>query len=494
MSSLNIGYFRLKGVRKLDDLELKQLLKQYFGYTEFKTGQAEIIKNLLSNNSTLGILPTGTGKSLCYQLTGKIIKKTVLIISPLLSLMNDQVEQLKYAGEKRVVALTSELSYSEKNFILANIAWYAFIYVSPEMLRNDKVMEELLKIEIGLVVVDEAHCISQWGPDFRPDYLRIKNFRKLLHNPLTLALTATATSEVSHDIQDNLFDNNEDIRVIRYSVDRPNIFLAVHESPSTAEKNTYLIELIAQLAGPGIIYFSSKKQANKISEMIGLKTNLRAAPYHADLSVMNRYTIQHQFMENQLDIVCATSAFGMGINKQDVRYVIHYHLPSDIESYVQEIGRAGRDGKKSLAVLLYSKSDIGLQQQLSVDSLPDEFDIEHFKDTGEQDNLSNKERILQYYFNQNMEISRIKELFLKRRKVKFEKLKILLRYIINDGCKREYLLKYFGEKSIPEHNNSCCQLKTDPLNFNEFKFEKKVSQNDSLLNYKTILESFFKTS
>ncbi|MDN7144684.1 RecQ family ATP-dependent DNA helicase [Liquorilactobacillus mali] len=477
----------------MNNLQLNQLLKQYFGYSEFKKGQIEIIKNLLANNSTLGILPTGTGKSLCYQLTGKIIKKTVLIISPLLSLMNDQVEQLKYSGEKKVVALTSELSYNEKNFILNNIASYSFIYVSPEMLKNDKVALQLSKIDIGLLVVDEAHCISQWGPDFRPDYLRIKNFRKLLHCPLTLALTATATSEVAQDIKANLFDSSETPHVIRYSVDRPNIFLAVHESPSSTEKNRYLIELISQLNGPGLIYFSSKKQADRISEMIRIKTNLRAASYHADLSVMNRYTIQHQFMENQLDIVCATSAFGMGINKQDVRYVIHYHLPSDLSSYVQEIGRAGRDGKRSIAVLLYSKTDIGLQQQLSIDSLPDDIDIDNFNTESEFDDLSSKGRVLQYYFDQNIKTDKIKAIFSKRRKEKLEKLNVLLRYITDDGCRRKYLLKSFGENVIPEHNERCCQLKGEQLNLNEFKFEKKEYKKDSLVNYRVILESFFKT-
>ncbi|MFT9098167.1 RecQ family ATP-dependent DNA helicase [Liquorilactobacillus sp.] len=477
----------------MNDLQLKGLLKQYFGYSEFKKGQLEIIKNLLANHSTLGILPTGMGKSLCYQLSGKILKKTVLIISPLLSLMNDQVEQLKYIGEKKVTALTSELSYSERNFILHNLASYSFIYLSPEMLKNDKVAAQLVTIDIGLLVVDEAHCISQWGPDFRPDYLQIKHFRKLLHNPLTLALTATATNKVAQDIQTSLFDSSETPRTIRYSVDRPNIFLVVHESPTVTEKNKYLIELISQLTGPGLIYFSSKKQADRISEMIGMKTNLRAAPYHADLSVMSRYTIQHQFMENQLDIVCATSAFGMGINKQDVRYVIHYHFPSDLESYVQEIGRAGRDGKKSIAILLYSKTDIGLQQQLSIDSLPDEFDIDNFNNLKKQDNLSSKDQVLQYYFDQNMKIDTIKNIFFKRRKEKFEKLNVLLQYIATEGCRRKYILRYFGENMLPRHDDKCCQLKGKQLNLNEFKFEKRKYQSDSLPNYKVILDSFFRT-
>lgn len=187
--------------------------------------------------------------------------------------------------------------------------------------------------------------------------------------------------------------------------------MGVHETISNYEKNTYLIDIVKKLKSPGIIYFSSKKQANKISELLKAETSLRIAPYHAALSSRDRYMTQHQFMENQLDIICATSAFGMGINKKDVRFVIHYHLPSDLESYVQEIGRAGRNGERSLAILLYTKADINLQEQLSINSLPDDFDIENFQPKGTVANVSDKENVLQYYFEQGIPTSEIKQIF-----------------------------------------------------------------------------------
>lgn len=479
----------------MDSSQLKNFLKHYYGYSDFKRGQSEIIENLLEGKSTLGILPTGTGKSLCYQLTGKILKKTVIVISPLLSLMHDQIEQLKYAGEKKVIALTSELSFVDKQMILANISDYSFIYLSPEMLKNDLVEKKLAMLSIGLLVVDEAHCISQWGPDFRPDYLRIKKFRHLLHNPLTLALTATATNNVAQDIQHNLFSNDEKKFVVRRSVDRPNIFLGVHETISNYEKNTYLIDIVKKLKSPGIIYFSSKKQANKISELLKAETSLRIAPYHAALSSRNRYMTQHQFMENQLDIICATSAFGMGINKKDVRFVIHYHLPSDLESYVQEIGRAGRNGERSLAILLYTKADINLQEQLSINSLPDDFDIENFQPKGTVANVSDKENVLQYYFEQGIPTSEIKQIFLKRRQEKYNKLMYLLEYIETPSCKRKFLLQYFDEEMQTKHGVDCCQLKGEPINIDYFKCEKEKKEQiiNQVSDYEDILDIFFKT-
>ncbi|MCM3566756.1 ATP-dependent DNA helicase RecQ [Neobacillus mesonae] len=349
-------------------MELELLLKKYFGFSFFKIGQKEVISSLLNGEHTLAMLPTGTGKSLCYQLPGYILEGQILIISPLLSLMQDQVEQMKRFGEKRVVALNSFLSVEEKDYALKFLTKYKFIFISPEMLRIPYIIKRLQSLSISLFVVDEAHCISQWGYDFRPDYSKLGEIRNALGNPLTLALTATATAKVRQDIVQSLRLNK--VKKIESSIDRPNIGLYVEKVPDYREKEERVLELAAKLKKPGIIYFSSKKAAEHMAEMLINKQICRASAYHGGMEQDARILIQQQFIHDQLDIICATSAFGMGVNKENIRFVIHYHMPMQIESYLQEIGRAGRDGKPSIAILLYSPGDEQLPIQLSESELP----------------------------------------------------------------------------------------------------------------------------
>ncbi|MFT8837468.1 RecQ family ATP-dependent DNA helicase [Liquorilactobacillus satsumensis] len=476
---------------------LTEKLQHFFGYNSFKDGQAEIMRALLVGHSTLGILPTGTGKSLCYQLMGKILKKPVLIVSPLLSLMQDQVEQLRYLGEKKAIALTSELSYQHKQFVLQHLGEYDYVYLAPEMLQKQAVLAQLMHISLGLFVVDEAHCISQWGPDFRPDYLDLKELRQKIGNPLTLALTATATSAVESDICQQLFDTNEVPKIIRRSVDRANIFLAVKEVTSQQQKNEYLLQLLPQLKMPVLIYFSSKKKADELSQLIRAKTSLRTAAYHAGLAKSDRYSIQQQFMQDQLDVICATSAFGMGINKKNIRCILHYHLPADLESYSQEVGRAGRDQQLSLALLLFDPADIKLQRQLSSNTLPDDLEIEYyFRHKGldhKHSAASEKELLLEYYTQRAMTPEKIRLIFKRRRLRKEEKLQALINYLKSTECRRNFLCAYFGEKRVVQHTVTCCQPAGQPLVLKRFLASKRDQTAASVPHdYREIIAALFK--
>ncbi|HIW88366.1 RecQ family ATP-dependent DNA helicase [Ligilactobacillus pabuli] len=441
--------------------ELHHFLQQKFGFTEFKAGQEEVITSLLNNRSTVAILPTGTGKSLCYQFFGEYTKQPVVIISPLLSLMQDQVEQLRLQGEKRVVALNSNLSFQDKRQVLEQLNRYAFIYLAPEMLRNEAVLAALLQLNIGLLVIDEAHCISAWGPDFRPDYLQLGQMRHQLGDPLTLAVTATATKRVLADMT-KLLRLPASFKLVQYSVDRPNIFLATEKLPDEQTKKERLLSLLKQLPGPGLIYFSSKKQCDELTELIQQKTSLHVAAYHAGLSFAERYAVQQQFLTGQLDLICATSAFGMGINKTDIRYVIHYHMPQDLENYVQEIGRAGRDGQQSIAIILFNENDRFLQKRLAFNSLPNSDELELYQQSPAALKSASLESESAYlvtrYQQMGISFADMEQIFTQRRTEKLRALQQMLAYVNYPDCKRNFILRYFDEERVVKHQQNCCQL------------------------------------
>lgn len=459
-------------------MKLENLLKQYFNFTAFRTGQKEIISSILEGNHTVAMLPTGTGKSLCYQLPGYVLSGQIVIISPLLSLMQDQAEQLMMNGEKRVIAFNSFLSQGEKVQALRRLHQYKFIFLSPEMLRVDHIVKRLKEIEIALFVIDEAHCISQWGYDFRPDYLKLGEVREKLGKPLTLALTATATPEVKDDIIASLALEkwNEFI----FSVDRPNISLTVEMIESYSDKIERLVELVKSLVGPGIIYFSSKKMSEQIASLLKERGVDKVMAYHGGMEQENRILIQQQFINSQLDVICATSAFGMGINKDNIRYVIHFHMPLQIESYLQEIGRAGRDGKKSLAILLYSPGDEQLPYQLVEGELPSEEQIDWFfhwlsKNQLEVNNIATFEnemkriagltdvqwRLIEDFLVENKEelnkesARKLKSLISNRLQVKRKKINDIYMWLQSTECRRINILKYFKEDKTIEMDNCC---------------------------------------
>nr|WP_321293669.1 RecQ family ATP-dependent DNA helicase [uncultured Trichococcus sp.] len=450
----------------MDEEQLKSELQKYFGYPAFKEGQLEPIRSVLAGKHTLATLPTGTGKSLIYQLSGYLLKGIVVIVSPLLSLMEDQVAQLKYMGEKRTASLNSMLQFEERQRLLSNLNQIKFLFLSPEMLQNQVVMNKLKQTPLALFVVDEAHCISQWGLDFRSDYLFLGAARKELGNPLTLALTATATPAVMADIIGSLHIDGNDLNVFEGAVDRTNIYYKVAAVPPEA-KNEYLLELLGKYPHPGIIYFSSKAQADAAAFMIRKKTGLRAEAYHADRTNEDRITIQHQFLRDELDVICATSAFGMGINKPNIRYVIHYHMPNSLEEYVQEIGRAGRDGQQSTAVLLYSETDFNFKVKMLQSDFPNDYAIESAvknKAINPDYGSPTEQTLLLHILRQRLTKEEAKHFISTRHDLKRNLLKSMKGFAETNDCKREYISAYFGKSCLVKPAYCCdsCGNK-DPL-------------------------------
>ncbi|MYV04991.1 MULTISPECIES: RecQ family ATP-dependent DNA helicase [Furfurilactobacillus] len=444
-------------------------LRTHFGLKKFRPGQAEAIDSLQQGRNVLAILPTGSGKTLIYELTTYLVNRPCLIVSPLLSLMQDQVGRLNQRGERRAVALNSLLTKLEKDSILSRLQQYRFIFISPEMLQNEGVMASIQHCNIGLLVIDEAHCISTWGPDFRPAYLSLGDVRSQLGNPLTCALTATADEHVQTDILTQLrlrptaagkssmnmaTDDHQNVQVIRQSVNRPNIFLAMRSVTSRKEKANELMGLMAKIVKPGIIYFSSKAQADEWAQRLS-DAGYPAASYHAGLDAQTRYTVQQQFMADQLQVVCATSAFGMGIDKDNIRFVIHYHLPGNLNDYVQEIGRAGRDGQQSIAICLIAPGDEQLPADLATLPLPNDRQVKTFYETKQPALQTDMDQLLDYYKKHHFSEQQLIDRFGVLRQERQLALRKFINFTRSTDCLRKTLLNGFNETSVP-HDHSCC--------------------------------------
>ena len=393
--------------------EAKKLLKQYFGYDEFRQGQEQLIEAALNGQDVLGIMPTGAGKSLCFQIPALMMDGITLVISPLISLMKDQVGALNQAGI-HAAFLNSSLTQGQYHTALkyAMQGRYKIIYVAPERLETEGFINFALNsgVKISMLAVDEAHCVSQWGQDFRPSYLNILSFvKKLARRPIISAFTATATSKVRDDILQIL--SLERPVILTTGFDRSNLTFKVKH---IKDKDSYILDyLVSHRQDSGIIYCATRKNVEKVYDMLNAN-GLSVTKYHAGLSAEERKENQDSFIYDIKPVVVATNAFGMGIDKSNVRFVIHYNMPQCIENYYQEAGRAGRDGEDSECVLLYSPQDIMINK----------FFIEHREPNPDID-AEEQARFM---------------ILDKRR------LNAMVDYCKTTGCLREYILKYFGER------------------------------------------------
>ena len=387
----------------------QEILKQYFGYDSFRPGQDELVQAILSGRDTLGIMPTGAGKSICYQVPALALPGLTLVISPLISLMKDQVGALNEAGVP-AACINSALSFEEMRDALyfAGRGEYKLLYVAPERLTAPFFLDFARRVPISMVTVDEAHCISQWGQDFRPSYLKILDFLAALpQRPLVSAFTATATAEVRDDIIRAL--GLEDPFVITTGFDRPNLYFAV-EKPSS-KPSALLAHLLQRRDKSGIVYCSTRKTVEEVCDML-LSRGLPATRYHAGLDPEERLANQDDFLYDRKTIMVATNAFGMGIDKSNVSFVIHYNMPKSLEAYYQEAGRAGRDGENADCVLLFAPADVETARVL----------IEN----GGADQLSEEDAALV-------------------RKRDYERLQAMTGYCKSVDCLRGRLLDYFGQ-------------------------------------------------
>ena len=330
----------------------KQILIKYWGHTNFRPMQEEIIQSVLATKDTLALLPTGGGKSVCFQIPCLMQDGICIVISPLISLMKDQVEHLKSKGIKSV-AITSGMSKNEVDVALGNCIYgnYKFLYLSPERLQNKMVQERIRQMNVNLITVDEAHCISEWGYDFRPSYLHIAEIREVIPDVPILALTATATADIIDDIQDKLLFSEK--HLLQSSFVRENLSYVVI---NTENKKTKLVKILNHFKSSAIVYVGSRKETKEITQLLRTH-NISSDYYHAGLDMDIRNQKQEKWTHNEIRVMVATNAFGMGIDKDNVRVVVHINTPTSLEAYFQEAGRAGRDGTLAYAILLTNKSD-----------------------------------------------------------------------------------------------------------------------------------------
>jgi ATP-dependent DNA helicase RecQ len=353
-------------------LDVRTALRDQFGFQRFHPGQEEVISRVMAGHDTLAILATGAGKSLCYQLPAIVLPGTTIVVSPLIALMKDQIDMLRERGLANVVALNSTLSEDQEAAAIAKIATGAMkiVFVTPEKLEDDAFVATLQDLKIPLFVVDEAHCISAWGHDFRPAYLNLGRVITQLGKPTVLALTATATPAVREDILIQL--GIPTVKPIVKGFDRPNLRYEVKRADSEAAKLRILKDLFETgLEGTGIIYTATIKNALEVQRYLHDYLSLPAAVYHSKLQKQDRVSVHELFMQEDIRAVVATNAFGLGIDKPNIRFVVHYDLPGSVEAYTQEAGRAGRDGDLSRCILLYRMSDTRVQNYFLTGKYPD---------------------------------------------------------------------------------------------------------------------------
>jgi ATP-dependent DNA helicase RecQ len=349
----------------------RRVLAQRFKHANFRAGQLEVVTAALEGQDVLAVMPTGAGKSLTYQLPAVMQTGLTLVISPLIALMKDQVDVLK-AKKIAAVMLNSSQSVEDQAAIMGNLAGLSMLYLAPERLRAPGLLEALKTLKIARLVIDEAHCVSSWGHDFRPDYLALGEFRKNLGNPPVTALTATATRHVQNDIV-KVLEMQTATRIVT-GFDRVNLNYRVTKVPGENAKKEALQMLLERMPRPGLVYVGTRKEAEELSAFVN-SLGIKCSFYHGARETSERDAVQDAFMSGKLEVVIATNAFGMGVDKANVRFVIHYRLPGTVEAYYQEAGRAGRDGKPSRCVLFFDPQDVNLQVFFINNSIPSELEL-----------------------------------------------------------------------------------------------------------------------
>lgn len=396
----------------------RQVLQKFYGYEDFRPGQKKVVESLLNRNDTVAIMPTGAGKSICFQIPALLFEGVTLVISPLISLMKDQVDSLRQLGIAAVY-INSSVSKAQLYKDLQDISagFYKIIYIAPERLTSEYLPDSFKNLNISMVAVDEAHCLSQWGHDFRPSYRNILNFTNSLRiKPIISAFTATATPEVKTDIINLLGLKQPNIFVTGF--DRPNLYFSVLRGEV---KDKFVIDYVKKHQDEaGIIYVGTRKDVDALQVLLEIK-GIKAGRYHAGMTDEERNQMQEDFLYDNLSVMVATNAFGMGIDKPNVRYVIHYNMPKNMEAYYQEAGRAGRDGLSGNCILLYSPQDTQLQKFLISKSTESEI----------------------------------------RQQLEYKRLQSMVDYCHTPQCLRAFILHYFGEFDVEEYCDNCSNCKIE---------------------------------
>lgn len=396
----------------------RQILQKFYGYEDFRPGQKKVVESLLNRNDTVAIMPTGAGKSICFQIPALLFEGVTLVISPLISLMKDQVDSLRQLGIAAVY-INSSVSKAQLYKDLQDISagFYKIIYIAPERLTSEYLPDSFKNLNISMVAVDEAHCLSQWGHDFRPSYRNILNFTNSLRiKPIISAFTATATPEVKTDIINLLGLKQPNVFVTGFN--RPNLYFSVLRGEV---KDKFVIDYVKKHQDEaGIIYVGTRKDVDALQVLLEIK-GIKAGRYHAGMTDEERNQMQEDFLYDNLSVMVATNAFGMGIDKPNVRYVIHYNMPKNMEAYYQEAGRAGRDGLSGNCILLYSPQDTQLQKFLISKSTESEI----------------------------------------RQQLEYKRLQSMVDYCHTPQCLRAFILHYFGEFDVEEHCDNCSNCKLE---------------------------------